>query len=93
MKLSRAYVTKCGKLIGLITLEDLRLAVENVKNGKLLETEQETCEQRASLAHKEAEENLNNDVLTPKLEVIRGKTGAKKLSRDLSKISRVENLL
>ncbi|CAD5212754.1 unnamed protein product [Bursaphelenchus okinawaensis] len=33
--LSRAYVTKCGRLVGVVALRDIRLAVEKVNNGQL----------------------------------------------------------
>uniref|UniRef100_A0A915MYA2 Chloride channel protein n=1 Tax=Meloidogyne javanica TaxID=6303 RepID=A0A915MYA2_MELJA len=34
--LNRAYVTKCGRLVGVVALRDLRLAVELIQSGDLI---------------------------------------------------------
>ncbi|KAI1711991.1 voltage gated chloride channel domain-containing protein [Ditylenchus destructor] len=75
--LSRAYVTRCGRLVGVVALKDLRLAVEMVQSGQLsaespaipdnlsMDNLNKTFS-RHSLKIKEDEENIRNDVLTVK---------------------------
>lgn len=68
--LNRAYVTQHGKLIGVVSLRDIRIAIEMVQQGKLPivndEQEQEAKRRFRSMSIKEAED-IKNDKLNPQL--------------------------
>ncbi|KAI1727826.1 voltage gated chloride channel domain-containing protein [Ditylenchus destructor] len=82
--LSRAYVTNCGRLVGVVALKDLRVAVEKVQSGQLTaespplwnDVDPELGEAPGddqtthSSDAEEDDEDTMNDVLTPRLEVI-----------------------
>uniref|UniRef100_A0AC34R7L1 Chloride channel protein n=2 Tax=Panagrolaimus sp. JU765 TaxID=591449 RepID=A0AC34R7L1_9BILA len=59
--LQRAYITKCGQLVGLISMRDLRTAIEAVKNGHLVA--------RPSPKKSQLFLNLNPSILNKKEEI------------------------
>lgn len=67
--LNRAYVTKHGRLVGVVALRDIRTAIEMVHQNKIpdlnKEDEQEMKQKLRSMSIKE-EEELNNDRLNPR---------------------------
>uniref|UniRef100_A0A915DWI3 Chloride channel protein n=1 Tax=Ditylenchus dipsaci TaxID=166011 RepID=A0A915DWI3_9BILA len=88
--LSRAYVTKCGRLVGVVALKDLRVAVERAQNGQLsgdsppLWSHVDTADKdnnpendsdhHSSENSEEEEDDIRNDILTPRLEVLSRKS-------------------
>ncbi|KAI6183897.1 Chloride channel protein clh-3 [Aphelenchoides bicaudatus] len=67
--LNRAYVTQHGKLIGVVTLHDIRIAIEMVNQNKPIkndEKEQEAKRIIRSMSIKESED-IKNDQLNPQL--------------------------
>uniref|UniRef100_A0A1I7SRN0 Chloride channel protein n=1 Tax=Bursaphelenchus xylophilus TaxID=6326 RepID=A0A1I7SRN0_BURXY len=84
--LSRAYVTKCGRLVGVVALRDIRLAVEKVNNGQLtvttgnINTDPPQSPPRQNILQKlrstandtilDDEEDALNDYLNPPLVVV-----------------------
>ncbi|KAH7724780.1 Protein CLH-4 a [Aphelenchoides avenae] len=93
--LNRAYVTKCGRLVGVVALRDLRIAVEKVQMGQLSSTSpplysdlDPTTAADPSKAPKffaelsKDEEDLRNDVLNPPLEVISRVNTARELDEE-----------
>ncbi|KJH43420.1 hypothetical protein DICVIV_10561 [Dictyocaulus viviparus] len=66
LSLKRAYVTKAGRLIGVISLKDLRAAVENLQSGMMPNSGE------AMFANDKSSDNESDDVdyLHPQLEVL-----------------------
>uniref|UniRef100_A0A914C2F8 Chloride channel protein n=1 Tax=Acrobeloides nanus TaxID=290746 RepID=A0A914C2F8_9BILA len=79
--LNRAYVTDCGKLVGVVALRDLRLAIERAQNGLLFADSTPIHEETTGKTISEALESGDNsddsdddddeqNFLHPRLEVI-----------------------
>ncbi|EGT30588.1 CBN-CLH-4 protein [Caenorhabditis brenneri] len=77
LQLSKAYVTDCGRLIGVVALSDLRKALEHTEEVIKTEKKNSSCSNappnvvRTNLRH--ISTNVI-DILTPPLEVARGTT-------------------
>ncbi|CAI2356971.1 unnamed protein product [Caenorhabditis sp. 36 PRJEB53466] len=77
LQLSKAYVTDCGRLIGVVALADLRKALEHTEEVIKTEKKNSSCAPVPSLImqHQLQEVSTNIfDILTPPLEVARGTT-------------------
>ncbi|CAK5117369.1 unnamed protein product [Meloidogyne enterolobii] len=59
--LNRAYVTKCGRLVGVVALRDLRLAVELIQSGDLIARKPSLISNESS---EEGEENLSKTFIS-----------------------------
>jgi chloride channel 2 len=66
--LNRAYVTKCGRLVGVVALRDLRQAVERVQSGELTAKQQFVVFGPPTVAEEDSkldDENLDDDEQPP----------------------------
>ncbi|UMM41274.1 hypothetical protein L5515_017608 [Caenorhabditis briggsae] len=77
LQLSKAYVTDCGRLIGVVALSDLRKALEHTEEVIKTEKKNSNC---GAIPSNVLQNNLRHistnviDILTPPLEVARGTT-------------------
>uniref|UniRef100_A0A1I7UQA3 Chloride channel protein n=1 Tax=Caenorhabditis tropicalis TaxID=1561998 RepID=A0A1I7UQA3_9PELO len=77
LQLSKAYVTDCGRLIGVVALSDLRKALEHTEEVIKTEKKNSNC---SAIPSNVIQNNLRHistnviDILTPPLEVARGTT-------------------
>nr|pir hypothetical protein T06F4.2 - Caenorhabditis elegans [Caenorhabditis elegans] len=78
LQLSKAYVTDCGRLIGVVALSDLRKALEHTE--EVIKTEKKNSVSHSPSSSNVVKNNLRHvstnviDILTPPLEVARGTT-------------------
>ncbi|KAF1747724.1 hypothetical protein GCK72_024190 [Caenorhabditis remanei] len=77
LQLSKAYVTDCGRLIGVVALADLRKALEHTEEVIKTEKKNSNCNSIPSTVLQNNLRHISSnviDILTPPLEVARGTT-------------------